>query len=405
LPRRLAVRLAAIAGALLILLPGCQKPGEHAATPPQRPPAPVTVALAQSKDVPLYLDEIGKTAASEFVTIQAQVSGQIQQRRFTDGAELKQGDLLFTIDPRPFQAALAQADATANQRRAELEFAKQDFVRVQELIATKAISQQEFDQKKNAVAVSEAQVKAADAAIQTAKLNLEYCTIRSPIDGRAGQRQVDAGNIVKANDDPLLVIQRLDPIYADFTTNERNLDTVRRHMADHTLKVQVWVPGEPADEKPRDGELTFLDTAVQPGAGTVKLRATLPNADRRFWAGQFVNVRLVLQIKKDAVLVPATAVQIAQQGPFVYVVKPDSTAELRPVVQGQRQGDQVVIDKGVNAGDQVVTTGQMGVAPGAKVHVLPPQGPSAPGAPPAHADEQPKSQEHSSKDAPGVAKS
>jgi multidrug efflux system membrane fusion protein len=342
------------------------------------PPASVTVSAAKAQDVPMYIEEIGTTAAREYVAIQSQVAGQIQEIHFTDGQEIKKGDKLFTIDPRPFQAAVAQAEANVGQRRAEQELAKQDFARVQELIKTKAISQQEFDQKKNAVDVSEAQVKAADAAVQTAKLNLDYCYVRSPIDGRAGQRQVDVGNVVKVNDMTLLVIQRLDPIYADFTITERDLPRVREHMkGDHKLNAQVWVPETQGE--PREGELTFLDTAVQTGSGRVKLRATLPNEDRHFWAGQFVNVRLVLEVKKDAVLVPSQAIQIGQTGPYVYVVESDNKAAMRPIKPGQRQAEWVVITEGVKAGENVVTTGQKFLFPGAPVAISP--GHAAPGAP------------------------
>src|SRR4051812_37144454 len=340
---------------------GC-KPGEgggaaNQPSKPTMPPASVTVSAAKAQDVPMYIEEIGTTAAREYVAIQSQVAGQVQEIHFTDGQEIKKGDRLFTIDPRPFQAAVAQAEANVGQRRAEQELAKQDFARVQELIKTKAISQQEFDQKKNAVDVSEAQVKAADAAVQTAKLNLDYCYVRSPIDGRAGQRQVDVGNVVKVNDMTLLVIQRLNPIYADFTITERDLPRVREHMkGDHKLKAQVRVPETQGE--PREGELTFLDTAVQTGSGRVKLRATLPNDDRHFWAGQFVNVRLVLEVKKDAVLVPSQAIQIGQTGPYVYVIEGGKTAAMRQIKPGQRQDAWVVITEGVKAGESVVTTGQ-----------------------------------------------
>ena len=360
--------------AVLGTVGGC-KPPEQPPTGAPPPPA-VTVVPADAQDVPVYVEEIGTTAAREYVAVQSQVAGQVQQIHFTDGAELKKGDMLFTIDPRPFDAALAQAEASAGQRRAELELAKQDFGRAEELVATRAVSRQEFDQKKNAVAVSEALVKAADAAVRTAKLNLDYCYVRSPIDGRAGQRQVDVGNVVKVNDQTLLVVQRLDPIYADFTITERDLPRVRQHLTagGGTLKAQVWVPGTQGE--PRAGDLTFLDTSVQPGAGRVKLRATLPNADRHFWAGQFVNVRLVLEVKKGAVLVPTRAVQIGQSGPYVYVVGADSTAALRPVKQGQRQGESVAVEDGVSAGERVVTTGQKFLFPGARVTVVPAAGPA-----------------------------
>jgi len=366
--RSLILRFPRLAGAIsLLLAAGCKPPPQM--TPPVRPPAAVTVAAAISKDVPFYLEEIGKTTAFEYVTVQPQISGQIKSIHFVDGVDLHKKDLLFTIDPRPFEAALNQAEANTAQQTAALVFAKQDFARAEELIATKAISQQEFDQKKNAVAVSEAQVKAADAAVRIAKLNLEYCEIRSPIDGRAGQRLADVGNIVKINDQPLLIIQRLTPIYVDFTTGEQNLKSVREHLAKGTLKTNVWVPG---DDQPHTGDLTFIDTNVQNGAGTIKLRATLPNDDHHFWAGQFVNVQLVLEMKKDAVLVPMQAIQLSQTGPYVFVVNKDAAAELRQVTQGQRQGDWMVIEKGVAPGDRVIITGQMLVAPGAKVNVLPP---------------------------------
>jgi multidrug efflux system membrane fusion protein len=415
-PAVLAAALGA-AGVVIGAASGCKPGGAPPTSQPAMPPASVTVSAAKAQDVPMYIEEIGTTAAREYVAIQSQVAGQVQEIHFTDGQELKKGDKLFTIDPRPFEASVAQAEATAGQRRAELELAKQDFARVKDLIATKAISQQEFDQKKNGVAVSEAQTKAADAAVQTAKLNLDYCYVRSPIDGRAGQRQVDVGNVVKVNDMTLLVIQRLDPIYADFTITERDLPRVREHMkGDSKLKAQVWVPGTQAE--PREGELTFLDTAVQAGAGRVKLRATLPNADRHFWAGQFVNVRLVLEVKKDAVLVPQQAIQIGQTGPYVYVVEANKTAAMRPVKQGQRQDGWIVINDGVKAGENVVTTGQKFLFPGAPVGIAPAQAPAGhPGAPAeaAHAPSnaqssspQQQSQSKSSQQKPaseGVAKS
>jgi multidrug efflux system membrane fusion protein len=375
-----------------VWMAGCNR-AESAAPPPAPPPAAVTVSAAVAKDVPLYLEEIGATAAREYVNLQPMVGGPVLARHFEDGADVRKDQLLFTIDPRPYEAAVAQAEANVAQQQASLALAKQDFKRVAGLIETKAVSQQEFDQKKSAVAVSEAMVGSADAAVRTAKLNLEYCYVKSPIDGRAGQRQVDVGNVVRMNDQALVVVQRLDPIYADFTITERDLPAVRDHIraaaatrpvapvpttrattapARETgtgLAAEVWVPGHEAEK--RVGELTFLDTAVQQGTGRVKLRVTVPNADRYFWAGQFVNVRLVLEVKRGAVLVPSQAVQIGQAGPYVYVASPDAKAQLRPIKQGQRQGDQVVIESGVAAGDRVVTTGQKFLFPGAPVNVLP----------------------------------
>ena len=371
-----------IAGAVLA---GCKRSGgAPAMAAMERPPAPVTVVAATSRDVPIYLAEIGTTSAIETVNVQPQVGGKIMEIHFKDGVDVKKGDKLFTIDKRWFDADLAQSQAMVAQRTAELSLAKQEFERVKPLLAKKAISQQEYDTKESQVAVVDAQLKAAQAAVETATLSLEYADVKSPIDGRTGRRIVDVGNVVRANQDTLLTIQRLDPIYADFTTSERNLPTVRKHMNEGTLRVEVSVPND--GQPPGTGELTFLDTMVQPGIGTIRLRATLNNQDRRFWAGQYVEIRLVLQVKKDAVLVPSQAVQIGQQGPYVYVVKEDQTAELRPIKQGQRQGELVVIDSGVNSGEKVVTTGHMGVMPGGKVNPLPPQSPGGPnGGGPAHA--------------------
>ncbi|MFZ0035132.1 MAG: efflux RND transporter periplasmic adaptor subunit [Sedimentisphaerales bacterium] len=341
----------------------------------ERPPALVTASEAVARDVPTYIDEIGTCTACEVVSVHPQIAGQITEIHFTDGADLKKGDMLFTIDPRPNQAALVQAQASLAQSTASLALAKSEFERVKTLLPTGAISKEEYDIRQNAVAVGEAQVQASQAAIQTAQVNLDYCFIRSPIDGLAGQRQVDIGNVVTASNSnvpnsgtPLLVIQRLDPVYADFTITERDLASVRRQMAKDDLKTYVRLPDE-SDANAREGNLTFLDNAVQEGTGTVKLRATLRNQDHYFWPGQFVRVRLVLSTLKDAVLVPSEAIQISQNGPFVYVIRPDSTAELRLVKLGQQQGNLVVITDGLAAGEKVVTSGQLTVTSGGKVRL------------------------------------
>jgi multidrug efflux system membrane fusion protein len=354
-----------------LALTGCRK--KNVAM--ERPPALVTISQAVARDVPVYIDEIGTCTAREVVSVHPQISGQITEIHFTDGADLKKADLLFTIDPRPNQAALVQAQAGLAQSMASLALAKSEFERAKTLLPTGALSKEEYDIRQNAVAVGQAQVQASQAAIQTAQVNLDYCFIRSPIDGRAGQRQVDVGNVVTASNSnipnsgtPLLVIQRLDPIYADFTITERDLASVRSQMAKDELKTFVWLPDE-SDANAREGNLTFLDNAVQEGTGTVKLRATLRNQDHYFWPGQFVKVRLVLSILKDAVLVPSEAAQISQNGPFVYVLRPDSTAELRLVKLGQQQDNLVVITDGLKAGEKVVTGGQLTVTPGGKVRV------------------------------------
>jgi multidrug efflux system membrane fusion protein len=327
------------------------------------------VSVAVSQDVPIYLDEFGKFVAREVVSIQPQVSGRLTKIHFSDGADIKTGDMLFTIDPRPYQVQLDAAEANLANAKAALALAKMQFARISSITDQRAVSRQEYDSSKNAVEVQEAQVKQHQAAVEAARINLEYCTIRAPISGRAGQRLIDLGNVVTANAGALLSIQRFDPIYVDFTVTESDLAAVRRHMVRGALKVEVRLPDE--TEMPRGGELTFLDNTVQEATGTVKLRATVANNDRRFWPGQFAKVRLILNVRRGAVLAPVAALQTSATGPFVYVVQQDSTAALRPVTLGQQQGDLVVIDQGLTPGEQVVVNGQLGVKPAGKVRIEP----------------------------------
>lgn len=351
------------------LIGGCDK------TQPsfERPPAPVRVAPAVARDVPVYIDAVGKMVAREVVTIQPEVSGRITKIHFTDGADVKAGDRLFTVDPRPYEAQLHQAQANLAQAQASLNLAKVNFARVKNVSDPRAVSRQDFDAKKSAVETAEAAVQQSRAALESARLNLDYCTIRSPISGRAGRRMVDIGNVVSANDTSLLVIQRLDPIYADFTIPESELTAVQRNIRERSLRVEVRLPDENSNMGPRDGKLTFIDNSVQDNTGTIKLRATLTNSDRRFWPGRFAKIRLILKIERDAVLVPASAPQLSAKGPFVYVIKPDLSAELRPVKVGQQHDGLVVIEKGLKAGERVVVDGQMSVTPGGKVRLVKPQ--------------------------------
>ncbi len=415
-----AALLAAVAAAGVA---GCDKTagGGPAAGGGGPPGTPVTAVAALAREVPVYIDEIGKTVASQTVTVQPQVSGKIIARHFEDGADLKKGDLLFEIDPRPFQAVLSQAQGQLAKDQATKASADWNVGQDQSALSSKAISEQQLhndtstrDQAVGAIAVDQ-------AMIEQAKLNLEYATIHSPISGRAGERLVDVGNVVNGSGQMtgtnLLVINTLDPIYADFTVTEAELARVQQFMGEGTLAVQVETPADQqaaaaaemaasappppgaapgahtADDRndkgtaatrmspmvtpfqPRTGKLIFLDNAVQDASGTVKLRAEVANADHHFWPGQFVDVRLVLT-NKPAVLVPNVATQVSQQGLFVYRVSADDrsptkfTAMLQPVTVGQRHGAMVVIDTGLAAGDQVVTTGQMMLQPGAPVMVV-----------------------------------
>jgi membrane fusion protein, multidrug efflux system len=349
---RRRVHLAAGAVALVIVLLTIRfVTSRHKPAPP---PAPRSVAVAKviTKDVPLYLDEIGTSTAAETVQVQAQVSGQIISREFEDGADVKKGDVLFRIDPRPFEAALASAQADAALAHAT-------FARQTELRSKAVVAGQDYD-------TAQANAMKADAAVKAAQVNLDYCTIRSPIDGRTSLRNIDVGNLVGPSSPPLVMVQRLDPIYTDFTIAEPDIPLVRQHLNGTPLRVLTEAENDKLP--PRIGELTFIDNAVQPGAGTVRARATSENHDRALWASQFVRVRLILQTLKNAVLVPSSAVQIGQNGPYVFVVKADSTLDLRQVKPGQKQdGDMQVIVSGVKPGESVVTRGQLQLAPGMKV--------------------------------------
>ena len=346
---------AAIAGLVVfLLLLRAFLGGQKMPLPP--PPRPVSVAKVIVKDVPLYLDEIGTCAAFESVQVQSQVSGQIVERHFKDGADVKKGDLLFTIDPKPYQAVLDGA-------KADLFLAQANLQRQVELAAKNVTATQDLDTAK-------ANAMRAEAAVATAQVNLDYCSIRSPIDGRIGLRQVDAGNTVTAGSSGavLVSIDNLDPIYTDFTVAEPDVPLVRRYLGGPNVKVLTDAEGD--NLPPREGSLYFIANTLQPGTGTVQARAVTPNHDHALWPSQFVQVRLILDQLKNAKLVPNSAVQIGQNGPYIFVVKKDSTLDLRQVKAGQKQaGDLTVITDGVQPGETVVTRGQLQLAPGTKVTV------------------------------------
>lgn len=346
----------------------CNRGTAQAGSAMTLPPPLVTITEAKAQDVPRYLDEIGRNVAFESVSVTPQVAGKITERHFQDGDNLTKGQLLFVIDPRPYKAQLDAAKASLRQAEAALDLAKIQFARDQELVGTRAISKQDYDTKKNAVDIVQAQIESAKASIETAQINLDYCYIHSPIDGRAGARLVDVGNVVQSNTTSLLLIQRLDPIYANFTITERDLPEVQKQMSHGMLKALVRLASDP-ENAGRPGRVEFLDNAVQNSTGTVNLRATVSNPDHHFWPGQFVDVKLVLSTEKGAVLVPSQSTQISQHGPYVYVIKSDNTAELRPVSVGQRQGNDVVITSGLAPGERVVVTGQLLVRPGGPVHI------------------------------------
>jgi len=418
LPRRGSRILLFVVGFSAILLTGCVNKAQQNF---ERPPSPVQVAVAVSQDVPTYLDAIGKTVAREVVSIQPQVSGRITKIHFTDGANVRKGDLLFTIDTRPFESNLRQAQANLSRDGAlkkqaeanlvrEIAAAKWGLVQVERyrtLVEQGVVPREQYEQYRANYDSLKANVEAARAtvgsaaetikvdaaAIESAKVQLSYCYIRSPIDGRVGQRLVDIGNVVNpggsnntsssnggsgngTSSNALLVIERLDPIYADFTISQSNLTEVQQQMREGRLRAEVRIP-ETGDD-PVVGQLTFLDNAVQNATGQVNLRATIPNVGHRFWPGRFVNIRLVLSTIHGAVLVPVSAPQMSANGSFIYVIKQDSTAEQRAVSLGQRQGDLIVVETGVEPGERVVTNGQLGVTPGGKVLIEQPRDAGSP---------------------------
>jgi len=413
-----------------VMLNGCNKPAAGG-PPPGAFAVPVTAVTAVTADVPVYLDEIGKATASQSVTILPQVSGPIIKRDFEDGQDLKKGQLLFEIDPRPFQASLDQANGQLAKDTATQTSAAWNVPQDQAAMATKAISEQQLHNDIGTRDAAAGAILVDKAQIYQAQLNLDYCSVKSPIEGRAGLRLVDVGNVVSAPTvgaaTSLLSIQTLDPIYADFTITEAELLKVQQYMEHGTLHVAAMLPedttiikgpqpatqptslapGEEftADPKnpgvqglpsasqsgiattqrattrpaamplPRTGKLIFLDNSVQDGSGTVRLRAEIPNADHHFWPGQFLNVRLVLAIK-PSVMIPANAAQISQQGLFVYKVSPNANsptkviAAMQPITVGQRHGDQVVVETGLSAGDQIVSSGFTLLQPDSPVMVV-----------------------------------
>ncbi|MBI3990163.1 MAG: efflux RND transporter periplasmic adaptor subunit [candidate division NC10 bacterium] len=388
---------------------------------------PVTVSEVMQKDVPVQLRAIGHMEAYTTVSVKSQVSGQLLRVHFAEGQSVKKGDLLFTIDPRPFEAALRQAEgnlardvaqlqqaeATLAQKMAEEETSKANLARdaaqlenaraqarrYQELIEQGAIAQEQYDQvrtaadameatvqadraavdnAKAAIRVAQAAVESAKAAIQadqaaveSARLQLGYTSIRSSIGGRTGNLLVHAGNLVKANDDmtPLVVIHQIHPISLTFSVPEQDLADIKKYMKTGILTVETIIPDQSG--LPAHGALTFVNNAVDPATGTIQLKATFPNTDDTLWPGQFVDVVLTLTSEPHAVVIPSQALQTGQKGPYVFVVKQDLTVESRPVTIARTVGQDAVIAQGLKPGERVVTDGQVRLFPGARIDIRP----------------------------------
>jgi multidrug efflux system membrane fusion protein len=364
-PRNMSVLLVVVLP-LLALTVGC---ASQATAPPGRTVrgVPVTVAQVVQKSIPVEVHAIGNVEAYSTVSVKAQVEGIIEKAYFKEGQDVKQGDLLFTIDARPFKATLQQVEANLARDQAELENANAQSERYEKLYKDGIVSKEQYDTFRTNADALAAAVRADQAAIEKAKIDLDYCTIHSPMEGRTGSLLVHPGNLVKSNDTILVVINQISPIYVSFSVPEQDLGEVRRHMATGGLPVTVTIPQE--ERGPSEGMLTFVDNSVDTTTGTIRLKGTFPNRDHRLWPGQFINAALRLSTQANAVVVPNQAVQTGQNGYFAYVVKSDMSAELRPIVPGNQVGGETVIEKGLQPGDTVVTDGQLMLFPGAKVEV------------------------------------
>jgi multidrug efflux system membrane fusion protein len=328
----------------------------------------VTQAIAETQDVPVYVQGLGTVQAFNTGNVRSRVNGQITQVFFKEGQQVKPGDQLFQIDPRPYQAALDQAKATKAKDEAQLQGAQLDLARYAKLLPSGYQTQQQYDQQKATVGQFQAAVQADQAQIDTAQLNLDYSLVRSPIDGRTGQRLVDIGNYIQSGQNTNLVtVTQLKPIFVSFTLPQSDLDPVRRANANGTLVVKAY-----ADDNKTllsQGKLTLIDNQVDIATGTIHLRATFDNADERLWPGEFVNARLVLTTKQNVVTVPVETIMQGPDGAYAYVVQLDDTVERRNVAVAMTQDGLAVIDKGLSAGDRVVLEGQYRLTQGAKVQV------------------------------------
>lgn len=337
---------------------------------------PVVTARVERQAVPVVLPAVGTVEAISSVQIRSQVTGQLSAIGFAEGQEVQKGQRLFTLDARPFQAALQQAEAVLGRDTATLQNAQAQLARADNLFQRGLIPRDQYDSQRAGVSSLTATVEADKAAIESARLNVQYATIAAPLAGRTGSLGVHAGDLIRANDtSPMVVINQLEPVYVTFSVPGRYLPDVRRYQARKPLPVDVsasGAPGSPGDAASAAGRLasgvvTFIDNAVDAATGTIKLKGTFQNADRRLWPGTFVQVALVLTTEPDALVVPATAVQASQDGQFVYVVRPDRTVDMRKVSVARQQDGKVVVAAGVAAGDVVVTDGQLRLTPGARV--------------------------------------
>jgi multidrug efflux system membrane fusion protein len=377
-----ALALFGSAGWILSARGRAAQPGKAGGKTGGGPPVPVAVAVAERRDLPVYLTGLGTITASNTVTIKSRVDGQVVEIAFREGQEVRQGDLLLVIDPRPFEVALQQAQANLNRDEARLADERRTLHRDEDLSAEGILPQQQLDTQRSLVHQIEAAARADQAQIDNAQLQLAYCRIKAPINGRVGLRLVDIGNVVRASDPGgLLVLTQIEPMAVILTLPEDSLQAVIKHMKAGSLPVEAWSRDDRT--KLATGTLLTIDNQIDATTGTARLKALFDNRDRALWPNQFVNVRLLVETKKDQTMVPQAAVQRGSQGVFAYVVKSDSTIEVRPLKVGLSQGGLTAIDDGVAAGEQVVTDGHEKVQAGSRVEIraAPAPTPAASGAP------------------------
>ena len=355
---RTAIRLVAFAA----LASGCAK---QQAAPPARPATRVTVAQVIQKTMPVEVTAVGNVEAISTISIRAQVAGEVQNIHFKEGDFVKKGQVLLTIDPRPYEAALAQAKAALARDKATGKYNRAQAERYKTLFDQGVIPAEQVDSVTSAADASDAVVNADEAAVKTAELNLEYCTIASPIDGRTGTVMVKAGNLVKVADVPIVVINQVNPIYVNFTVPQQYWPDIKEDIERRALHVTVTIPQNSG--RPVEGTLTFVDNIVDSTTGTIHLRGTFENSLNRLWPGLYVNVLLTLSQQPNATVVPAQSIVTTQQGSYVYVVKANNTVEQRTVLPNRTIDNDTVIDKGLKPGEVIVTDGQVNLVPGAKI--------------------------------------
>jgi membrane fusion protein, multidrug efflux system len=359
-----------LAAALAAFFSGCSKNDQK---PPPPPPVEVKAAAAQAKNAPLYVTGIGHVVSNRTVTVRAQITGYLKTIHFAEGALVKEGDPLFTIDPAPFEAKVKNAEATLRKDQATAAQAQRDYKRYAELRTLNVVSQDDMEQKHTVMLQTSNQAEADEASLRDAKINLGYCFINSPVTGAAGYQNVKAGNLVAANQDQLTTINQVQPILVQFSIPEKDLPLVRKYFG-KGKDLDVMVKPSPsakasAENFAETGKLSVVNNTVDPKTGMILLQAEFPNNDLMLWPGQFVDVSLALTVEPDTVMVPSQAIAARQDGQLAFVIKGDNTVELRPVKIGREIGDEVTITSGLKPGEMVAVTGQLKLLPGTSVKI------------------------------------